>query len=377
MVVVHATGDLVLERADARELLEPARAALAAADVVIAQLEVPHTDRGVPMTSDVPAIPAPPSALDAVAWSGVDIATLAGNHVFDLGAEGIADTRRHCADRGILTAGAGANAAEAWEPAVVERAGRRVAVLSVNCVGPREARAGSAKPGCASVDVVTHYEPRGANPGGPPRVFTFADPRDLDALAGAVAGAARDADVIVALHKGLVHQPVDIADYEHEVAHRAIEAGAAAVVSHHAHIMKGVEIHRGRPIFHGLGNFATVTRALGGSADDDSPERRAWARERVRVFGFEPDPATPDYPFHPDSRNTAIAVIEISDNGTDAALIPCRIDAASRPVPLARDAGGEAVADYIRTITRDAGLDTEFAWRGDHLRIIGSKETTS
>lgn len=376
MVVVHATGDLVLERDASRPLFALATPALAAADIVIGHLEVPHTNRGVQMTADVPAIPAPPSALDGVAEAGFDIVTLAGNHVLDLGPDGIADTRRHCAERGILTAGAGDDAAEAWRPAVLERAGRRVAVLSVNCVGPREARAGSAKPGCASIDVVTHYETRGANPGGPPRVFTFADPDDLRILSDAIADAARDADVVVALHKGLVHQPVDIAAYEHEVARAAIDAGSAAVIGHHAHIMKGVEVYRGRPIFHGLGNFATVTRALGGSADGDSPERRAWARERVRLFGFTPDPETPEYPFHPDSRNTAVAVIEIAADGVGAALIPCRIDAHSRPSPLSRSDGGEAVADYIRTITRDAGLDTEFAWRGDHLRITGSKETT-
>lgn len=375
MVSVYATGDLVLERDDSAPLLAEAKRVLAEADVLIGHLEVPHTTATVQMSADVPAIPAPPSALDGVADAGFDVATLAGNHVFDLGAAGIADTRARCAELGIATAGAGGNDEEAWEPAVVERGGRRIAVLSVNCVGPREARAGSAKPGCASIDVVTHYEPRGANPGGPPRVYTFAQPRDLAAFVARVARCAETADVIVALHKGLVHQPVAIADYEFEIARAAIDAGAAAVVSHHAHIMKGVEIYRGRPIFHGLGNFATVTRALGGH-EDDSPERRAWARERVALFGFAPDPATPEYPFHPDSRNTAIAVIDIDDHGAAAAqLIPCRIDGASRPVPVT-GAEGEAVADYIKTITEEAGLDTAFVWSGDRLTALPTKETT-
>lgn len=375
MAVVYATGDLVLECDDSAPLLAGAKDVLAEADLLIGHLEVPHTTATVQMSADVPAIPAPPSALDGAAAAGFDVATLAGNHVFDLGAAGIADTRRHCAERGIATAGAGENDDEAWEPAVLERGGRRIAVLSVNCVGPRETRAGSAKPGCASIDVVTHYEPRGANPGGPPRTYTFAQPRDLAAFVERVARCAETADVIVALHKGLVHQPVAIADYEYEIAHAAIDAGAAAVVSHHAHIMKGVELYRGRPIFHGLGNFATVTRALGGH-DDDSPERRAWARERVALFGFEPDPDTPDYPFHPDSRNTAIAVIDIDDAGVVAAqLIPCRIDRASRPVPV-MGAAGAAVADYIRTITREAGLDTTFVFSGDRLTAMPTKETT-
>ena len=370
MIRILATGDLVLERADSTPLLAEATPVLAGADVLIGHLEVPHTEATVTMSTDVPALPAPPSALDGVAAAGFDVLTLAGNHVFDFGGEGIADTRAHCLARGMAVTGAGADLREAWEPAVVERDGLRIVVLSVNCVGPRESWAGSAKPGCAYVEVITHYEPRGANPGGPPRIHTFAEPRSLARMTDEIARhAAAGATVIVALHKGLVHQPVDIAAYEFEVAHAAVDAGAVAVIAHHAHIMKGVELHAGRPIFHGLGNFATVTRALSG-ADDDSPERRAWARERRRLFGFEPDPAMPDYPFHPDSRNTAIAVLELDGSGAvSAGAIPCRIDDEARPVPLTREGGGEQVADYLRGITRDAGLTTAFDWEGDRLTI--------
>jgi poly-gamma-glutamate synthesis protein (capsule biosynthesis protein) len=377
MTRVLATGDLVLERADSAGLLAAARPALAEGDVTIGQLEVPHTDAAVSLSTDVPALPAPPSALDGVADAGFDVLTLAGNHVFDFGAEGIADTRAHCEARGIAVTGAGADLDEAWRPAVVERGGRRIVVLSANCVGPRESWAGSGRPGCAYVEIITHYEPRGANPGGPPRVHTFAEPRSLRRLTDEIARhVAADASVIVALHKGLVHQPVEIAAYEREVSHAAIAAGAAAVVGHHAHILKGVELYRGRPIFHGLGNFATVTTALG-DREGDAPERRAWARERRRLFGFEPDPAMPEYPFHPDSRNTAIAVIDIDRAGAvSAGLIPCWIDDDARPVPLARDADGERVADYIRGIGRDAGLSTRFEWAGDRL-IIRTEETAT
>ena len=374
MTVVYATGDLVLERTDTTELFTSVSAVLSQADVAIGHLEVPHTDATISMSTDVPALPAPPSALDGVAAAGFDVLTLAGNHVFDFGGEGIADTRAHCAARGIAVTGAGANLAEAWEPAVVEHDGRRIVVLSVNCVGPRESWAGSSKPGCAYVEVVTHYEPRGANPGGPPRIYTFVEPRSLRRLSEEIGRhAASGTSVIVALHKGLVHRPIDLADYEREVSHAAIDAGATAVIGHHAHIFKGIEVYRGRPIFHGLGNFATVTLALSG-ADEDSPERRSWARERRALFGFEPDPAMPEYPFHPESRNTAIAVLEIDDRGSVAAsVIPCWIDDDARPVPLSRAQGGERVGEYLRGITRDAELTTEFDWEGDRL-IIRNEE---
>ena len=47
--------------------------------------------------------------------------------------------------------------------------------ISINCVGPRESWATTLKPGDAYVEVITHYEARTANPGGPPRIYTFAD----------------------------------------------------------------------------------------------------------------------------------------------------------------------------------------------------------
>jgi poly-gamma-glutamate synthesis protein (capsule biosynthesis protein) len=283
------------------------------------------------------------------------------------------ETARHCAARGMRTVGTGETLDEAYEPVVEQVDGMTIAVLSVNCVGPRESRATSLKPGAAAVDVITHYEPRNANPGGPPRVDTYAEPASLRRFVAAVSDAAARSDaLIVALHKGLVHVPVEIAAYETEIAHAAIDAGAIAVVGHHAHIFKGVEIYRGRPVFHGLGNFATVTKALS-PAPGDAPERRAWARERRRLFGFDPDPAMPEYPFHPESRNTAIAVLTIEGAAVSAALIPCWIDDEARPVPVKGSERAEDVAAYLRNITREAGFATELTWAGD-LLVARTKE---
>lgn len=376
MTTIFATGDLVLERENCSDLFAPSAPLLAEADIVIGQLEVPHTNTTEVMSTDVPATPAPPAALDDVVAAGFDVVTLAGNHVFDLGAQGIADTREHCIARGLTPVGAGSNLEDAWQPATIRTGDREVKILSVNCVGPRESWAGSSKPGCAYVEVLTHYEPRGANPGGPPSTYTFANAASLREFQQRIAThAAADTDLIVCLHKGLVHQPSTIAEYEFEIAHAAIDAGATAVVSHHAHLCKGVEVYRGRPIFHGLGNFVTVTRALSGGAKN-SPEQQVWARERQRLFGFVPDPDMPDYPFHPESRNTAVAALHISEDGAlTAELIPCWINDSAAPVPQDREEGGQAVGDYIIHITREAGLNTKLAWHGNRLSVLLEEES--
>jgi poly-gamma-glutamate synthesis protein (capsule biosynthesis protein) len=161
--------------------------------------------------------------------------------------------------------------------------------------------------------------------------------------------------------------------YETQVTHAAVDAGADIVVGHHAHILRGVEIYRGKPIFHGLGNFVTVTGsfALEGNV---SPERQAWGLRRKQIYGFELDPAMPAYPFHPESRNTMVAVVRIAPDGTlDPGLVPCYIDADARPVPRNRADGGEEVLAYIDDITRRAALNAAFTWRDENLVSISAR----
>ena len=317
----------------------------------------------------MPAHPGDPAHLGALARAGFTVATLAGNHAADAGSEGIEDTIAGLREVGIATAGTGATLAEARRPALVEANGVVVGVLSANCVGPRESWAAPSAPGCAYVEVLTHYELRHAEPGGPPDVYTFATPESLAALREDVETLRREAEVVVvALHKGLVHTPALLAAYEREVAHAAVDAGADVVVGHHAHIAKGVETYRGKAVFHGLGNFVAVTRALS-PATAGTPEAAAWARRRVELFGFEPDPAMPVYPFHPESRNTLVADLRVHGDGSlSAGFVPCWIDDAARPLPLGRT-DGEPVVAYLAEITRRAGFDTRFAWDGDRVAI--------
>lgn len=45
------------------------------------------------------------------------------------------------------------------------------------------------------------------------------------------------------------------ADFLEEAAHSFIDSGADAVVMHGSHVLRGIEIYKGKPIFHSLGNF--------------------------------------------------------------------------------------------------------------------------
>jgi poly-gamma-glutamate capsule biosynthesis protein CapA/YwtB (metallophosphatase superfamily) len=371
-LLVLALGDIILDLPDPDSYFAPSAPVLATGDVVIGQVETPYTERGEPSVTGATAPQTPPTQLDALARAGVNVATVAGNHTFDLGAPGVRDTLERLRGLGILTAGAGMTLAEARRPATVTSRGRTVSVLSYNAVGPRESWAGPEKPGCAFLRVLTHYELDHASPGGRPTVYTFTAPESLEVLEADVAAARGSCDLlVVVVHKG-ANGDTSTAWYEKQIAHTAIDAGADVVVGHHSHIMEGIEVHRGRPIFHGLGNFVTVTHALSTDARiNQSTDRLAYARSRASLFGFTPDPDMPTYPFHPDSRHTIIARCALEADGTlSAGFTPCYIDRTGRPEPVRAEQGGERVLEYVRRITAQAGFDTALEWDGDGVRIV-------
>jgi poly-gamma-glutamate synthesis protein (capsule biosynthesis protein) len=348
---IVASGDLVLDEPDPDYWLSGIAPALCGADLAVGHLEVPHTDCQEEARGDVPAPGAPPGNLTALAHAGFGVVTLAGNHVADCGARGIADTIAGLEAVGVAHCGAGANLAEARRPFVREVNGVRVALLSYNCVGPEFAWATANGAGCA-------YLPLETQDGGPmtprARVAGIA-PATRDILRQDIALARQRADfVLVSLHKGRVHTPAVLESYERPLAHAALDRGADAVIGHHAHIARGIEFHRGKPIFHGLGNGCVVTRAL--SPAQDHPERRQWAERRKALFGFEPDPDYDLAPFHPEAKLAMLGKLTVSLDGTaQAAIVPVFVEPPGRPI-LAEGARAEEVRRYVERITVAGGM---------------------
>jgi poly-gamma-glutamate capsule biosynthesis protein CapA/YwtB (metallophosphatase superfamily) len=367
----HLVGDLILDEPEPDRFFDEVRSRLTQSDLLAGHVEVPHTNRGTESSTDVPASPSSPAHLAALSRAGFHVATLAGNHMYDAGPNGILDTVETLRSLGIASTGAGATIDKARKPAIVSRGGLTVGFLSYNCVGPRESWATSQKAGCAYVKILTHYELDYATPGGPPSIYTFAEPASLESMQRDVEKLNDDVDiVIVALHKGIGHTPATLAMYERPVAKAAMDAGADVVVGHHAHILQGIEVYRGRPIFHGLGNFVTVTKALSLGANPN-PERLAWARRRTKLFGFEPDPEYPTYPFHPEAKNAILAWCDLDATGVRrAGFHPCWIQPDGSPKLLGNDDKGRSVTDYIERIGVQCGLNTRFEWQGDEVVFL-------
>jgi poly-gamma-glutamate synthesis protein (capsule biosynthesis protein) len=366
-----AVGDIILDEPGLAPCFDASRATTRSADLTIGHVEVPHTTRGVQQKTAVPAPPANPKHLESLQAAGFDVITLAANHAYDQGEPGIVDTIETLRGLGMATAGTGLNLTEARQPAIVERGGLRFGVLSYNTVGPTESWASATKPGCAYLRVITHYEQDHHAPGAPPTVYTFTPLADVEMLAADIAALRPRCDVLVtAFHKGVVHTPATVLDYEKQIARAAIDAGADVVIGHHAHILRGIEIYRGKPIYHGLGNFVCVTKALNYASNADSPERQAWALRRKKMFGFEPDPEYPLYPFHPEAKQTIVAKCVVDGRGTvEARFLPAFVDKTYQPVLLQRDERGQQVFEYVERISREAGLSSSFTWDGDEVVV--------
>jgi len=357
------SGDLVLDVPDPDHWLAGIAPALLSADLAIGHLEVPHTRRGTEMAGDVPAPGAPPEHLDALKRAGFHALSLAGNHIADCGAEGIADTIDGLDRLGMAYTGAGLTREAARRPALLERAGRRVALLSYNCVGPESAWAQDQRAGCNYLPVRT----ADGGPVSPRAAVEQMDPLAHEWLAEDIRIAHQAAGlVVVALHQGIVHTPAMIAPYERELAQAAVAAGADLVVCHHAHILRGITHYHGRPVFHGLGNGCVVTHALG--MNQAHAARAEWARRRREMFGFEPDPDYPLAPFHPQAVHAALGVARWHADGTlTAGVMPVHVEPPGRPLCVA-DERADAVISYLDHIGAEAGLPA-LQWRreGSHL----------
>ncbi|HVI99847.1 MAG TPA: CapA family protein [Sphingomonas sp.] len=358
-------GDIILDVPDPDHWMAGIAPVTRAAGLAIGHLEVPHTNRGDELEGDVPAPGADPAHLAALARAGIGMVSMAGNHIADRGAEGIADTNAELDRLGIAHCGADLTLAAAERPAIVTSAGKRIALLSFNCVGPEIAWATPTRAGCAYVAV------RAAD-GGPSRPqadLVEADPASLAAMARLITETRAQADVVVvALHKGITHRPAELAPYERPVAHAAIDAGADIVVGHHAHIARGIEFHRGKPIFHGLGNGVVVTNAL--SPAQDHPARAEWVARRKTMFGFEPDPAYSLAPFHPEAVNGMIGRCRVAGDGTiETAFLPVWVAPPGRP-EIATGARAAEIAAYVDAIGVRAGLPAlHTQWR-DGWRVL-------
>jgi poly-gamma-glutamate synthesis protein (capsule biosynthesis protein) len=198
------------------------------ADVTFANLEGPVSDKGVDK-HNLYSFRMDPGIIESIKDAGVDVVSLANNHVGDWGREAFEDTMRRLRRASVQYAGAGWNKAEAISATSFDVKGKRVGYLAFSDVGPTGLAAGDAASGIAIASV--------------------------EVVQSAVRQAKEANDIlVVSFHFGDEYQQ-NPSKRQRTLARAAIDAGARIVVGHHPHVVQSVEEYDGGVIMYSLGNF--------------------------------------------------------------------------------------------------------------------------
>lgn len=248
-------------------------------------------------------VAARPGVIKDLKWLGLNLFAGATNHSLDWGHDGLKTTMRHLKENDCTYAGIGTNLAEASMPCYIDTPEGRVALISVCSSGKDWHIAGEQRPdvpGRPGINMLRfnliNYLPKedievlrkivdktyvnarrlqleregfikaeegfavGTNrfEVGGAGTKTFCNKKDLQRILRYISEAKRQADVVLVSHHAHEFRGIDkavAADFTREFAHACIDAGVDAFLGHGPHILRGIEIYSGKPIFYSLGDF--------------------------------------------------------------------------------------------------------------------------
>lgn len=220
-------------------------------DLVFANLEAPLTTRPAVLKKAFP-LTMPPARLAWLVAAGIDVLSLANNHMGDAGRAGVADTIATLKDAHAAESACqeGARLPPATLRSASDQPGSCDARLSWTGADPDPQRA--ADPVITEVKGVRVGFLAFGN-GRAPEVAHFGD---RGAVVAKVRAARARVDVlIVSIHGGTEYQhaaePTLVALF-----HALADAGADVIVSEHPHVIRGLERYHTTLILHGVGNLA-------------------------------------------------------------------------------------------------------------------------
>lgn len=205
---------------------------LSTADVTISNVESPLSDNdSEPVYDKDVYIIGKPSAIESIKNSGIDIASLANNHIMDYTGPALADTINALDSAGVLHAGAGMTEAEAEKPVETTVNGASIAFFSWTDIVPDNFLAYKDEPGVVSARLNMNDALR--------RVREAKETHDI---------------VIVAMHWGIEYQDYIDESQQQDPAHQFVDAGADVILGNHPHVLQGIEFYNGSLIAYAHGN---------------------------------------------------------------------------------------------------------------------------
>ena len=277
------------------DIIRGADAAFTNLETLFHDYEMPpaHESGGTWMRTEPPII-------KELVWAGFDLVSRANNHAGDFGPHGSALTSKYVREAGLVEAGVGNSLAEAREAKFLETPKARVALISAASTFPPHSRAGNsrgdmpARPGLNPLRFNTTYvitpermadlrrvaselsgNPAGSGDtlnfggrryvvGAQPGTRTEPNKEDVEAIARVVRSASSLADIVIVslhCHESGANRSIP-ADFIPVFARAVVDAGADVFVGHGPHVLRGIEIYKGKPIFYSLSNFIFQNETL-------------------------------------------------------------------------------------------------------------------
>lgn len=221
-VTMIATGDVIPARSVNTRMLArndflwpfaKTKDLLTNADLTVINLETPLIT-GCPPTDEGMLFCGDPRAADGLVSAGVDIATIANNHIGNHYIEGIQETKKILTDNGITPV--------SEEAVIKEIKGIRFAFLAYNDIGAPEE--------------------------GVPWA-------DIETIQKDIANVRNQADVVLVSYHWGVEYTTYPSPRQIEIAHATIDAGADVVLGNHPHWIQPVELYKNKFIIYAHGNF--------------------------------------------------------------------------------------------------------------------------
>lgn len=210
---------------------EGIRAEIEAADIFMVNQEFPFTERGTQAADKQFTFRIPQSRLHLMNEMGIDIVTMANNHILDYGPYGITDSIAALQEAGIRYVGVGENLEEAKKLEIIEVKGKKIGFLGTSRVYmSADWAAGDDHPG-----VFSTYDP----------TLALEEIRKADELVDYL---------VVYVHWG-VERETEPKEYQRTMGKQYVDAGADMVIGSHPHVLQPLEYYNDKPILYSLGNF--------------------------------------------------------------------------------------------------------------------------
>lgn len=204
-------------------------------DLFFGNLEGPLSLKGEIYVEKTFCFRSNPKVVNCLKEGGINLVSLANNHIMDHGPEALRETITILEENGIQYAGAGNNLEQARQPALIEINDLKVALLAYNCTFPLEFNAKTNMPGTA---------------------------RGIDRhIIEDVKKARKIADLVFVSFHWSSELLKERKPYQSYFAKLCIDSGAHLVIGHHPHVIQGAEVYKHGLIVYSLGNFIFASRS--------------------------------------------------------------------------------------------------------------------